>query len=109
MVQDEGDKRRGGEPQQDIFMTKTYMPAKGEEVNAIAFPFHKDGELVNIKYRDGEKNFKQEKEAEKVFYGYDNMSINAVYELEDGTKHGGTNRIPKGLYCRRRNGCPHPS
>ena len=23
-----------------IFMTKTYMPAKGEEVNAIAFPFY---------------------------------------------------------------------
>ena len=66
-----------------IFMTKTYMPAKGEEVNAIAFPFYKDGELVNIKYRDGEKNFKQEKEAEKVFYGYDDlMGATKVYIVE---------------------------
>ena len=66
-----------------IFMAKTYMPAKGEEVNAIAFPFYKNKELVNIKYRDGEKNFKQEKDAEKVFYGYDDANCqNKVYIVE---------------------------
>lgn len=37
----------------------------------ITFPYLKNGKIVNIKYRDMEKNFKQIKDAEKIFYGYD--------------------------------------
>jgi len=43
--------------------------------NTIIFPYYKDGELVNHKYRwtkkDGKKGFMQDKEAEQVFYGMD--------------------------------------
>ena len=41
----------------------------------IQIPYYKNGELVNIKYRtnlpDGKKSFRQEKDAEKTFYGMD--------------------------------------
>jgi len=37
----------------------------------IIFPYYKDGELVNLKYRDGKKKFRQESETEKTFYGMD--------------------------------------
>jgi twinkle protein len=50
-----------------------WMPRENKEVNAIQFPFYKHGIVVNIKYRDGNKNFRQAKDAEKCFYGFDNM------------------------------------
>ncbi|MCP4762009.1 MAG: toprim domain-containing protein [archaeon] len=50
-----------------------WMPQTNTEVNAIQFPFYKNGAVVNIKYRDGNKNFRQAKNAEKCFYGFDDM------------------------------------
>jgi twinkle protein len=50
-----------------------HMPQLGETVNAIRFPYCKDGEIVNIKFRDGNKNFKMVKEAEKTLYKYDDI------------------------------------
>jgi len=41
--------------------------------SAIMFPFKRGGETVNIKYRSPKKSFKQEKDAEKVFYGLDGV------------------------------------
>jgi twinkle protein len=45
------------------------------ENNEIQIPYYKNGELVNIKYRtnleNGKKTFRQEKDAEKTFYGMD--------------------------------------
>lgn len=35
-----------------------YMPQRGKEVNTIQFNYFRDEELINIKYRDGAKNFK---------------------------------------------------
>ena len=40
----------------------------------IAFPyFDKDSELVNIKYRDSDKNFRQTANAKRIIYNYDNV------------------------------------
>lgn len=50
-----------------------WMPAEDGKVNAIQFPFYKNGVVVNVKYRDGKKNFRQAKDAEKCFYGFDRM------------------------------------
>ncbi|GAI53148.1 unnamed protein product, partial [marine sediment metagenome] len=50
-----------------------WMPQTGKEENAIQFPFYKSGIVVNVKSRDGKKNFRQAKNAEKCFYGFDNM------------------------------------
>ncbi len=52
---------------------QVWMPGVDAEVSTIAFPFFKDGKVVNIKYRDGKKNFRQVKDAEKVFYGLDDV------------------------------------
>jgi twinkle protein len=41
--------------------------------NEIMFPYFKDGEIVNIKYRTLNKEYRQEKDAEKVFYGLDDI------------------------------------
>lgn len=48
-----------------------FMPQTGKEENTIQFNYFRDGELVNVKYRDGAKNFKMVKDAELIFYGLD--------------------------------------
>jgi len=55
-----------------------YMPQTGKEENTIQFNYFINNELINIKYRDGRKNFKLVKGAEKVFYNIDN-TINSDY------------------------------
>ena len=58
-----------------------YMPQTGKSENTIKFNYYVGTQLINIKYRDGRKNFKLYKGAEKVFYninsivGYDNCVI----------------------------------
>ena len=54
-----------------------YMPQTGKTENTIQFNYIMGDQLINVKYRDGRKNFKLYKGAEKVFYninstvGYD--------------------------------------
>ena len=50
-----------------------YMPQTGKPENTIKFNYFMGGDLVNIKYRDGRKNFKLYKGAEKVFYNIDSI------------------------------------
>jgi len=50
-----------------------FMPQTGKIENAIHFNYFAGNELVNIKYRDGRKNFKLYKGAEKIFYNIDNI------------------------------------
>ncbi len=52
---------------------KEFMPQTGKLENAIQFNYYMGMDLINIKYRDGRKNFKLYKGAEKVFY-----NINSV-------------------------------
>jgi twinkle protein len=58
-----------------------YMPQTGKQENTIQFNYIIGDQLINIKYRDGRKNFKLYKGAEKIFYninsivGYDNCII----------------------------------
>lgn len=52
-----------------------WMHGKGETesgmTNTIQFPFYNGGEVVNIKYRTGDKRFRQEKAARKCLYNFD--------------------------------------
>ena len=58
-----------------------YMPQTGKTENTIKFNYYVGDQLINVKYRDGRKNFKLYKGAEKVFYninsivGYDSCVI----------------------------------
>ena len=52
---------------------KEFMPQTGKQENTIQFNYLVGGNLTNIKYRDGRKNFKLYKGAEKVFYNIDSI------------------------------------
>lgn len=56
-----------------ISMERVWMPQLEDEVQSIAFPFYKGGEVVNIKYRDKDKNFRQVAGAQKILYKYDDI------------------------------------
>lgn len=57
------------------FVRQHYMPQLEARVACIAFPYFRDGELVNIKYRAlTEKAFVQVKDAEKILYGLDDIA-----------------------------------
>jgi len=51
-----------------IFNREEYMPQTQQKENCICFPYFRDGEMVNIKFRDAKKNFKLVKDAELIFY-----------------------------------------
>ena len=50
-----------------------YMPQTQKKENTIQFNYFQNNELVNVKYRDGAKNFKMVKDAEKIMYGIDDI------------------------------------
>jgi len=54
-----------------------FMPQTGKVEHTIQFNYFVGDQLVNVKYRDGRKNFKLYKGAEKVFY-----NINSIVGYE---------------------------
>lgn len=54
-----------------------YMPQVDAEVNAINFNYFLNGDLVNIKFRDGKKNFKLVSGARLIPYGMDVCADNS--------------------------------
>jgi twinkle protein len=51
-----------------IFTKEEFMPQTTKKESCICFPYLRDGEIVNIKFRDGRKNFKMVKGAELILY-----------------------------------------
>lgn len=56
---------------------KEWMPQGKKQMNTVQFNYFRDGNLVNVKYRTGNKYFKLYKDAELIFY-----NIDAVKETE---------------------------
>ena len=50
-----------------------WMPQTSSNVNTIQFNYFINDQLINTKFRDGRKNFKLVKGAEKVFYNLNNI------------------------------------
>lgn len=46
-----------------------WMPQTQKNENCIVFPYLRDGQIVNAKFRDGRKNFRMVKGAELIFFG----------------------------------------
>lgn len=63
----------------DLMITEgpEWMPQTGKTENVIKFNYFMGDQLINVKYRDGRKNFKLFKGAEKVFY-----NINSIVGYE---------------------------
>ena len=55
-----------------------FMPQTGKSENTIQFNYIMGDQLINVKYRDGRKNFKLYKGAEKIFY-----NINSIVGYDD--------------------------
>ncbi len=60
-----------------------YFPQARKERNAINFNYFREGELINCKFRDGQKNFKMVSGAELIFYGLDSINeMSTIYIVE---------------------------
>jgi len=55
-----------------------WMPQENREVNTVQFNYFENGELVNVKYRDGKKNFKMFKDGKPTWYNIDNMGETVI-------------------------------
>jgi twinkle protein len=60
---------------QDLHVSEgpEFMPQTGKSENTIQFNYFMGDQLVNVKYRDGRKNFKLYKGAEKIFYNINSI------------------------------------
>ena len=54
-----------------VFSTFHYLPATQEDTLCFAFPYYKEGKLINVKYRDANKNMAQEKNPEPCLWNID--------------------------------------
>jgi twinkle protein len=60
-----------------------YFPQISKNRKAINFKYYRDSELINIKFRDAEKNFKMVSNAELLFYGIDHIKeMEKIYIVE---------------------------
>lgn len=50
-----------------------WMPQEQGETTVVQFPYFRGDELINVKHRDGKKNFRMEKGAERVLYGLNDL------------------------------------
>lgn len=55
----------------NITQSVEWMPKANKETTAICFNYYRNGELVNIKFRAAQKDFRLEKDAELIFYNLD--------------------------------------
>jgi len=56
-----------------VCSSSEFMPQTNKSESVICFPYFRDGKIVNIKYRDGRKNFKLVSGAELIFYNLDSI------------------------------------
>ncbi|MDT3778454.1 toprim domain-containing protein [Nitrospira sp. MA-1] len=57
-----------------ITLGRKFFPGLNQEVESIQFPYFRNGEIINVKYRALDtKNFLQEAGAEKILYGLDDI------------------------------------
>lgn len=52
-----------------VYGKEEWMPQTQKKERCICFPYLRDSEIINVKFRDGAKNFKLVKDAELIFFG----------------------------------------
>lgn len=57
----------------NITQSIEWMPKANKETLAICFNYYRNNELINVKYRAAQKDFKLEKNAELIFYNLDSI------------------------------------
>lgn len=56
-----------------VYEKVDWIPAENANVTCVCFPYFRDADLVNVKYRSAKKNFKLVKEAELIFYNLNSI------------------------------------
>lgn len=54
-----------------VYSGKEWMPQFEKEMQVVCFPFVRNGQAINVKYRGANKSFKLVKGAEKIFFNMD--------------------------------------
>lgn len=67
-----------------ISESSEWMPQTQKIETCLNFNYFRDEKLVNIKFRDGAKNFKMAKDAELIFYGLDLIRDSKVVIITEG-------------------------
>lgn len=67
-----------------IFCKTEWMPQTQKEEGCICFPYLRNGEMVNIKFRTRDKGFKMVKEAELIFYNLNSIGENKKVIITEG-------------------------
>jgi len=66
-----------------ITQSLEYFGSAGKKLTAINFNYYQDGDLINVKYRSGGKDFKLVSGAKLIFYGLDNIkNSDRIYIVE---------------------------
>jgi twinkle protein len=65
-----------------ISTQRIYMPQIEGEADTICFPFYRNGEIINAKYRDLDKNFRMSAGSERILYGLDHIDDKALIWVE---------------------------
>lgn len=67
-----------------VYVKREWMPQSQQEENCICFPYFRDGELINVKYRDHRKGFKMHKDAELIFYNLNTIGEKKYCIITEG-------------------------
>jgi len=67
-----------------FFCKEEWMPQTGKKENCICFPYIRNGEVINIKYRDGAKNFKMVKGAELTLFNLQSIGEKKFCIITEG-------------------------
>lgn len=67
-----------------IFPKEEWMPQTGKNESCVCFPYFRNGEIINIKFRDGRKSFRMVKDAELILYNLSSISEKKFCILTEG-------------------------
>lgn len=67
-----------------IFTKEEFMPQSAKKESCICFPYIRDGQIINIKYRDAKKQFKLVKDAELIFYNLQSIGERKYCIITEG-------------------------
>jgi twinkle protein len=61
-----------------------FMPSANKDIRVMCFNYFRDGEIVNVKYRDANKGFKMVHGAEPIFYKLDDIKESNTIIITEG-------------------------
>jgi twinkle protein len=67
-----------------VYSDIQWMPEPDKEVTVIGFPFFRGQEIINVKYRDARKSWKQTTGAEKILYGLNDIIDQDSFFITEG-------------------------